>query len=222
MDQLRMEMIEREGRILHFYCDNRGFVTIGIGHLVDGRGLNRIAAENLARAIGGRVVFSHPGGARATPNQVVEDWRRVKDRHADDLAPMGVRGRIRVYAQTARLRITVDEANRLWRTRIGRDLDRLYGDGRAWLIDLDERIHMALLDVLYNAAGIALYAQHDFWATLNPNLPTCDWDEALRIFRETWRGRGGVNRERYQERHNQRVIHLQAGIEAMRRREAGF
>lgn len=227
----RRELIEhitdREGVIQHFYCDHHGWVTIGVGELVDRPRAQLAVRRNAARTWFRRanVDFRHIGNnAVATEAQVLQDWDRAVAWHAAH-GP----ARARDYAAQTQFRISANDARRLLGNKVDRFTTDLY-NLRPYMIRYDERVAMALVDVRYNPAGVALYDMNDdpgdnfhpniplLWAALDSrllNLAERNLDRALELFRDTWANRGNV---RYQDRHRRRVEWFRAGIDATRQR----
>lgn len=207
LDQLLDHMLEREGAIRHFYCDHRGLVTIGIGYLVDKSGVPDAWGRNLARALAGRapaIRFTHidgSGGVNAAA--VVTDWQRVKDAGRR----LGAAGAHR-YAAVARLRMPDDSIRALLSTTVRHFIDQLY-EKRPAILDLDERVAMALVDARFNPAGIPLYGHRprlqQMWRAFDSGDPAFDPERAVDLFEDIWRHRGTA---RYQQRHAQRVAWL--------------
>ena len=208
---------EREGNYSHFYCDHNGFVTIGIGHLVDRRGEPDNVGQGLARALSAEVNFTNQRtGRHATVAAVVADWQRVKGLYRDRIRRGRRPGGATTYSGIARLRITEAEGQQLSEKKYTIYINRLYRR-RPALLRVDNYITMAMVDVLYNAAGIPLFGNRhripDLWAALDSNDPAFNLDEALRLFQLIWRNRG---RARYRQRHQIRVNWFRLGIAAMR------
>lgn len=208
---------EREGNYSHFYCDHNGFVTIGIGHLVDRRGVSDNFGRRLARALSTEVNFiNQRTGSRATVAAVVADWQRVKDLYRDRIRSGRRPGGASTYRRAARLRITKAEGRQLSEIKYTNYINRLYRR-RPALLRVDNYITMAMVDVLYNPAGIPLFGNRhripELWAALDPNDSAFDLDHALRLFQSIWRNRG---RARYRQRHQMRVNWFRLGVAAMR------
>jgi len=66
-DKIRDDLKADEGCIQHMYLDTRGYVTVGVGHLVR----NSEAAKKLR-------FICRDSGADATPEQIESDYRSVK------------------------------------------------------------------------------------------------------------------------------------------------
>src|SRR5690349_5974529 len=71
--ELAVFMLSREGFFPYFYCDDNGFVTIGIGTLV----AREDDARRHARDPNVRFTFHNAPQRRATVDEVAADWQRV-------------------------------------------------------------------------------------------------------------------------------------------------
>jgi len=67
-------LIDAEGNIAHMYLDTRGFVTVGIGHL--------LADEEAAV----RLPFQTAAGVRADADAITREWEHVKQQKPAQLA----------------------------------------------------------------------------------------------------------------------------------------
>jgi lysozyme len=74
-DELRRDLVRDEGTVLHAYKDSEGYLTIGIGRLIDkrkGGGISQQEAEML---------FEHDFETKLTAlNQKIEWFHRLPDR----------------------------------------------------------------------------------------------------------------------------------------------
>lgn len=197
-------ILRREGYDPYFYCDNEGYVTIGIGTLVK--------TENDARRIGQdlnvRFTFHDAPHKRAIADDVAADWRRVHDKPG--LAE-------HAYRTVAQLRLNEPSVNYLMMQEVSKAADSLYR-AHPFLINFDSRIAMALVDVRYNPAGINPYHSpqtRPLWDALDPRSKAFDSKRAFTLFELIWANRGGKNKQRYQTRHYQRVQWFRQGLEAM-------
>lgn len=223
MQTLINHIDDREGTKLFFYCDDRsprGFVTIGLGELVDKSGASKATARGVAdkwyEDRKGWLQFRHKNThALANKAQVLDDWGRVFDHGLTHVgAPADT------YAPVAHYRITQPHAERLLSDKLGRFIQKLY-EKRPFVQQLDPLIHMALVDARYNNARVALYDMHNdphdhfhpdipvMWRLMNPGSPDYNLQEALLVFERIWAHRAGA---RYQERHRTRVHWFHSGV----------
>jgi hypothetical protein len=223
MHELVAHITRWEHEFRFFYGDSKKLVTIGIGHLVDESGANIARGQAFARTLfrtNGVVLRHKVTNNPASEQQVVDDWTRVKEH---SLANDNLRAR--GFANIAHLRITDQVMQHLLRqVRLHNFLNQLY-DREPFILGLDERIHMALVDVRFNPSGVSLYRLTPggkfhrlippMWSALDPSSPDHDLDEALRIFDVIWRNRGGDRAPNYPLRHAARVALFAAGVAAM-------
>lgn len=209
MTELLAHLRKREGAINHFYCDHRGLVTIAVGFLVDKNGGAEAVGRRLAHALAERedVTFATKNGDPVSPEEVVADWKRVKD-HGRANPNLGARR----YGSVAHLRIDDASVDAITGTIVRRFLDQLY-ERRPFLLQHDVHVAMALLDARYNPAGIRVFDREgpvaSLWHKLDPQDSAYDAAGAPELFREIWAGRAS---QRYQERHAERVEWLREGL----------
>ncbi len=230
MDELVKHIKSREGLVLHFYCDGNGYVTLGYGYLVDGKNLVDSAGQIKAKEAATKVAFQvGTGGPAATPQQVADDWLRVKEHFRKTRS-----GSAKDYAAVARLRITTEGATGLKAADIARRIRTLH-DKRPVTRQVDEYIQMALIDAGYNPAGVSLFRDKasgksndsfhpdipKMFDALNRNSPNFNLLTALELFKSIWAGRGGKYKERYAERHALRVEWFKRGVERMMSQPSG-
>jgi hypothetical protein len=212
MAELVKHIRAREGAISHFYCDNMGLVTIGVGYLV--------GTESDARelAVSG-IQFTHKTTKKiASRDEIVEDWKCVHDKK--DLET-------REYSSIAELRLSESMIDRLLMERVVIFCKALY-KAKPFIQYYDPYIAMALVDTRYNSAGLHPWikqsdkAHCEMWLHLNPcdgtgavkNSSTLKQDlkTAVSDFKTAWQGRGGKNKDRYQKRHAIRVEWFNKGV----------
>lgn len=217
MQELVNHLNQREGNYTYFYCDHHGLVTIGIGHLVDRRGKPDHVGKAIARDLSREVRFTDKNtGGNVSINNVVADWLRIKNLYRTRISNGQRPGGAVTYRGTAQLRITENEAKQLSERKVENYINRLYGKHPA-LIQLDNYITMALVDTLFNPAGVPLFSTSKnqilrLWDALDINSSNYNLNEALRLFQAIWRNRG---RARYKERHQIRVKWFRQGVKAM-------
>jgi len=195
--ELLQHLHRREGRVDHFYRDQKNLVTIGVGILVKTKSSARRLANNpnyhfrwRNRANRRRVLVSH----------VIRDWVNVNS---------GGRAKLKLASES------ID--NLLVAGRLGTFLDTLYRK-RPYIKYLNPRVHMAIIDARFNPSGVSIYghSMKRFWNAIE----LCDYDYAFRRFKELWRNRGGAGntrkarrlKRRYATRHAWRVKQLKKGL----------
>ena len=205
MEELLSFIQGREGAIPYFYCDHRGLVTIGIGHLVDSSSSSS-AGPGLARALAATVQFRTASGTPATTPQVVAAWNAVK--HAYNPSSPQNHG---FYASVSNLRINTHDINTLLAERVGHYVQQ-FSSRRPIFETLDEQIQMALIDARFNPAGVSVFGSDvtELFNTLNYEHPEYNLERALQLFIDIWAGRGNAP---YQNRHQQRINWFRNGIQ---------
>jgi hypothetical protein len=212
MAQLISFIRSREGDFDHFYCDENGFVTIGVGYLIDSRGglSQSQVAGMISQLLRTGIVFYHRRtSSQATLQDVIADWYRVKSAYSREQ-------RASFYRRFSQLYITSSASATLLQSRINEFINQLYSR-KPFAINLDELIQMAIIDAKFNPARVELYSTSDpsivsFWEALDSNNSHYNLNQALNLFQQIWRGRG---RSRYRQRHGQRIIWFQQGVQAM-------
>jgi hypothetical protein len=209
MRELLEHLLERESAFPHFYCDDRGLVTIAIGYLVDQAHASDDAGKRLARQLAsrGNVTFMDARGMGASLDDVEHDWTRVKQ-----YGRSNPRSRARDYARVAQLRIGRAAMFTITESVVTQFIDQLYVR-RPFVMNYDPRIAMAFVDVRYNAAGVALYSNQgpvqQMWDALNPHSRAYDLNRAMTLFEQIWANRGA---DRYGVRHYMRAKWMRAGL----------
>jgi hypothetical protein len=214
MQELSEHILKREGFYDYFYVDNEGYVTIGIGEMIDAK-QDTQAEHNASKfARDNYVNFKTTGGSPVTKAEdVVADWKKVRDYGKDNPGT-----RAKAYKDVAELRMSREGVKKLLKKKITRHANDMITQ-RPFMIHVNEQIQMALVDARYNPAGIPIYGKTPadlpkMWDALNKDKPEYDLLQALKYFRNIWKGRGGKNKERYAERHMLRVAMFARGVEA--------
>src|SRR5687767_2700249 len=102
--------------------------------------------------------------------------------------------------------------NGLAKTMVVGFLTQLY-ERRPYLLSYPVPCSMAMVDVRYNPAGVALYGNGNgipgMWNAFDPPCNDFNPVRGVGLFEQIWIGRGG---ERYQTSHYQRIRWLWEGI----------
>ena len=146
----------REGVLDYFYVDNMGYVTVGIGTLVDAKGndINKgltVLRQVLAAAPGVQFLnkkTKQPVSAR----EIEADWVKVKTAYLAAKAS-GTSIPERKYKDIADLVLAPGANYLFWKTEVFKAISEMYKQ-RPDAQGLDEYIQMALVDVRYNPAGV--------------------------------------------------------------------
>lgn len=212
----------REGVLDYFYVDNMGYVTIGIGTLVDAKGddINKgltVLRKVLAAAPGVQFInkiTKQPASAA----QIEADWVKVKRAYLSAKAS-GTSIPERKYKDIADLVLATGANYLLWKTEVFKSISEMYKQ-RPASINLDGYIQMALIDVRYNPAGVNPFYTGEkrtsrMWAFLNQS----DLDNAFKEFHNLWHVRiangTSKNKKRYLDRQSTRERWFQQGITRM-------
>jgi GH24 family phage-related lysozyme (muramidase) len=212
----------REGVLDYFYVDNMGYVTIGIGTLVDAKGDNidkglAVLRKVLAAAPGVQFInkiTKQPASAR----EIEADWAKVKKAYLSAKAS-GTSIPERRYKDIADLVLASGSNYLLWKAEVFKSIAEMYKQ-RPASINLDEYIQMALIDVRYNPAGVNPFYTGEkrisrLWALLNAS----DLDNAFKEFHQLWHVRiadgHSKNKTRYLGRQATREAWFQQGITRM-------
>jgi len=214
MAELYAHLVAFESVVPYFYCDDHHLVTIAIGYLADQSGARDDVGERLARGLAGRgdVAFTR-NGVGVDAEAVVADWRRVKERGrthpADNAAD---------YRNVAQLRVSDQTMRNLTNTKIATFAAALYA-ARAFMIEYDPRVAMAIVDARYNPAQVPLYTGDvpeipRMWNALDPRHRDFNPKQAIALFEGIWANKRSVP-ARYIRRHFARVQFMRRGLEAM-------
>jgi GH24 family phage-related lysozyme (muramidase) len=130
-DEAVSVLIEHEGCVPWMYCDRKGLVTVGIGHLLSHSG----AAEGLS--------FVRADGADASADEKLEAWGDVKRYFAPGLTADG-------YRSVTTLRLSKEMAARVFRVRLLAEflpgLERRFPGLLAW----PRPAQLAVIDMAYS------------------------------------------------------------------------
>jgi len=156
---LRKKLEQYEGNIEHMYQDSRGFITVGIGHL-----LKDLAA---AQALD----FIHQTtDKKATKDEIKIDFESVKKSPADLDASL--------YKKHTKLKLTSltidDLSNKHIKTFEG-ELNRLYG--AAEFQKFPSEVKLALFDMIFNLGMTRLRSR---FPKFNKSIKAKDWNEAAK------------------------------------------
>ncbi|MBV0933333.1 lysozyme family protein [Marinobacterium weihaiense] len=161
IDQLLLQLEQQEGRIAHMYRDTRGFITIGVGHL--------LTSEHDALAL---PLVHRDSGLPASADTIRAEYRKLATR------PYGQRYGASSFAAHTRLDLPDPEIDNLTQRHIAgfhQELGGLYG--RAHFSAMPERVQLALFDMIFNLGLPKL--QHGF-PRFNRHIRNGDWPAAAR------------------------------------------
>jgi GH24 family phage-related lysozyme (muramidase) len=147
--------IERyEGRVPHLYLDSRGFVTVGVGHLLS----SAAKAQELA--------FVTDSGESATTEMIAEEYKQIAEQEANHAA---------IYYQSfTQLRLSDSAIDQLTEKHIDSfytELKTIYSEFDSFPTD----IKLALFDLIFNLGMTNLRKK---WPKLNGCIAAKDWNSA--------------------------------------------
>lgn len=151
---LRTNLEKYEGKVNHMYLDSRGYVTVGIGHLI----ANVAEAQKLA--------FKNSRNLPASGAEIKSDYDSVKKQPANRVASF--------YSKFASLTLPDAEINKLTDKHINTfeaELKRIY----AGFEDFPSEVRLALFDLIFNLGMTDL---NNNWPKFNAAIQAKDWQEA--------------------------------------------
>lgn len=169
---LLQKLEQQEGRVAHMYLDTRGYVTVGVGHM--------ISDENKAVAI----PFIHRDtGQAATADDIRKEYNALKKR------PYGRRYSANTFQPYTSLELTNGTIDQLTRKHIQsftNELQTIYGT--AAFNAMPDKVKLALYDMIFNLGMPKLKNEYP---NFNRHINNSDWAAAARESR-----RGGISDER--------------------------
>lgn len=151
---LRANLEKYEGKINHMYLDSRGFVTVGVGHLI----------VNVAEAQ--KIAFKGASNLPASGAEIKADYDAVKKQPANRVASF--------YKRFTSLTLPDVEINRLTDKHImtfNGELKRIYSDFE----NFPSEVRLALFDLIFNLGMTEL---NNNWPNFNAAIQAKDWQAA--------------------------------------------
>ncbi|HED33785.1 MAG TPA: hypothetical protein ENJ08_06155 [Gammaproteobacteria bacterium] len=151
---LRAKLEEYEGNIPHMYLDSKGYVTVGIGHLL----------SNVANAQ--KLPFKNASKKAASKEEIKTDYDTVKKQPANRLASS--------YKKHTKLSLPSTEIDKLTDKHIDsfeKELKKVYtGFG-----SFPAEVRLALFDLIFNLGMTDLKNK---WPNFNAAIKAKDWQKA--------------------------------------------
>ena len=168
-----LQRLERqEGRVTHMYLDTRGYVTVGVGHM--------IPDENQAATL----AFIHRGtGQVAAADDIRKEYNALKKR------PYGRRYSASTFQPYTLLELsdsTIDQLTRKHIQSFTGELQTIYGN--AAFSAMPDKVKLALYDMIFN---LGMPNLKNGYPNFNRHIRNGDWAAAARESR-----RGGISDER--------------------------
>ena len=156
---LRQKLEQYEGKIDHMYLDTKGYVTVGIGHL-----LKDVAAAQTLN-------FVHQtGGKKATKDEIKTDFETVKKQAKGLFASL--------YKKHTKLKLSTIDIDKLTDKHIDSfeaELKRIYGTAAFTAFPSD--VKLALFDMIFNLGMTKLRTG---FPTFNKHIKAKDWAAAAK------------------------------------------
>lgn len=151
---LRKKLGLYEGCILHMYLDTKGFITIGVGHLIT----NVTEAQKLN--------FVTSKGTKATKEEIKTDFEAVK-KHTKGLKASS-------YKSKTKLSLKQTDIDKL----TDKHIVSFYSEVKKIYSDFDKyptEVRLALFDMIFNLGMTKL---KNNWPTFNSAIKSKDWKKA--------------------------------------------
>lgn len=151
---LRAKLEQYEGKVNHMYLDSKGYVTVGIGHLL----------SSLADAQ--KLAFKNSKDLSATADEIKTDYDEVNKQPANRLAS--------TYKKYTKLTLPDTEISALTNRHINtfeKELEKIYSDFDTFPPDA----RLALFDLIFNLGMTNL---NNKWPTFNAAVKAKDWQKA--------------------------------------------
>ena len=151
---LRAKMEKYEGKINHMYLDSKGYVTVGVGHLI-----NHLAAAQ-------KLSFKTAKNLPASAADIKIDYDAVKKQPANRLASF--------YKQYTKLTLSNTELDKLTNQHIDsfeKELKLIYGGFDTFPAE----VKLALFDLIFN---LGMPNLKNTWPKFNTAIKAKDWQKA--------------------------------------------
>lgn len=151
---LRAKMEKYEGKIGHMYLDSKGFVTVGVGHLLKGLA----SAQKLS--------FRKNNNMPASKDEIKADYEEVKKQPKNRLASF--------YKKHVKLKISEMDINTLTNKHIDSfeaELKRIFPDFSMY----QSEVRLALFDIIFNVGMTDL---NNNWPNFKKAVKAKNWSTA--------------------------------------------
>ncbi len=153
---LRSRMEKHEGKINHMYLDSKGFVTVGVGHLL----------KDLASAQ--KLSFKKSNNMPASKDEIKADYEAVKKQPKNRLASF--------YKRSVKLKLSDLDINTLTNSHIDSfegELKRVFPN----FLTYPSEVRFALFDLIFNVGMTDL---NNKWPSLKKAVKAKDWTTAAK------------------------------------------
>ncbi|VUD56332.1 hypothetical protein TDB9533_01985 [Thalassocella blandensis] len=151
---LRAQLEKYEGKVVHMYLDSKGYVTVGVGHL-----LTSIAEAQ-------KLPFINAALTNASATEIKADFEEVKKQPKNRLASF--------YKKSTKLSLSDSEINKLTDSHIDNfeeELSLIYSD----FLTYPKDVRLALFDLIFNLGMTNLKTK---WPNFNAAIQARDWKKA--------------------------------------------
>ncbi len=156
---LRKKLEEYEGKIEHMYKDTKGFITVGIGHILKDLG----AAQVLD--------FVHrTTNKKATKDEIKIDFETIKKQRSGLFAPL-----YKKHTKIKLTSITIDQLTNKHIDSFESELKQVYGAAK--FKKFPSEVKLALFDMIFNLGMTELRTG---FPKLNKNIKAKDWAKAAK------------------------------------------
>ena len=172
--KLRSKLEQYEGKVEHMYLDTRGFVTVGIGHMM--------ASAEDAKKIS---FINASSGSAATKQEIEDEYTLIKSK------PFGAAYPARRFKSATKLKLTDSTINEITNKHIASfeaELKQIYGATE--FNKHPENVKLALFDMIFN---LGMPKLKNNYPRFNRFIKACDYKSAA-----TESNRNGIAAERNQ------------------------
>ena len=156
---LRGKLAQYEGRVEHMYLDTRGYVTVGVGHL--------LADEESAKPV---PFVRRSDGNAASPQEIVDDYQAVKAQKS------GLRASAyEPHTQLILPASVIDELTENHILTFEGELNNIYGQES--FDSFPEPVRLALFDMIFNLGATKLSRG---FPTFDRHINNRQWADAAR------------------------------------------
>jgi len=151
---LRKKLEKYEGKVSHMYRDSKGYITVGVGHL-----LKSVYEAQILR-------FEDSNNNPATNSEIKLEFETIQKLPADLLAS--------AYKKHATLTLPDTEIKRLTEIHINsfeKELEIIYPDFRLY----PTQVRLALFDLIFNLGMTKLQSN---WPIFNSAIKAKNWQKA--------------------------------------------
>lgn len=153
--ELRKKLAKYEGTVFHMYLDSKGYVTVGVGHLI-----NTVAdAQKLS-------FIDEKTKKKATADEIKTDFETISKQQKNKLASFYKPHTKLVLEQTDIDGLTNEHIDNFYK-----ELKKIYSD----FDDYPEEARLALFDMIFNLGMTNLKTS---WTNFNDAIKSKDWQKA--------------------------------------------